>query len=105
MSLDFNPSQQRCLEALGYTLYALAGSGRESATSPARSSNPEATAAEPRDAKLLTAVLRVARTQIGANDPHAWLSERGVDSIASLRRDPALKRALWATIRRESRTP
>jgi hypothetical protein len=103
MNLNFSPSQTRCLDALGYTLYALAGSERDSGTPPAQSSDHATT--NPRDAKLLAAILRAARMQTDAADPQVWLSERGVDSIASLRGDPAAKRALWATLRRERRAP
>ena len=133
MSLAFSPLQQRCLEALGYTLYALAGVGAEASATVSglgsgndehqRDSNPypdhtraantakaaaaTAAPAQPaRDNRLMVAVLRAARVQIDTiPDPHAWLRAHGIDSIASLRRDPAAKRALWPTLRRERRAP
>lgn len=107
MSLAFNPLQQRCLDSLGYILYALAGEEHDSVMSPAQFSNPATIAtANLRDSKLLAAVLRVARMQAcTSTDSQAWLSERGIDSIASLRGNPAAKRALWTTLRRERRTP
>ena len=127
MSLAFSPLQQRCLDALGYTRYALVGAdagapasdlvpvARDSNSSPARprvaNTAPAATIAptatqETRDSRLLVAVLRAARVQIDTiPDPHAWLRTRGVDSIASLRGDPAGKRALWSILRRERRPP
>ena len=106
MSLAFSPLQQRCLDALGYTQYALAGVERDSGLSRAQSSNPVtgATVATP-DARLFAAVLRAARMQTGTADPQAWLIERGIDSIASLRGDPVAKRALWATLLRERCIP
>ena len=107
MSLAFNSLQQRCLDALGYTQYALAGAERDSAMPPTRSSNPATSSTvDTRDARLLATVLRAACMPKGTPaDPQAWLSERGVDSIASLRGDPTAKRALWTALRRERRTP
>ena len=127
MSLAFSPLQQRCLDALGYTRYALVGAdagvpasdlvpvARDSNSSPARpravniapaaTIAPTATQAA-RDSRLLVAVLRAARVPVGTVvDPHAWLRARGVDSIASLRGDPAAKRTLWSILRRERRPP
>ena len=125
----FSPLQQRCLDALGYTLYALAGcdsgasvshSGErehkiDSSPSPVRSraTDPGKVAAlrpaptqDDRDTRLLAAVLRAVRGRIDSiADPHAWLIARGVDSIAALRGDPSAKRVLWATLRRERRPP
>ena len=127
MSLSFSPLQQRCLDALGYTRYALVGAdadapvidqapaARDSNSSPARprvaNPAPAATIAsaltqEARDSHLFVAVLRAARVPVATVvDPHAWLRARGVDSIASLRGDPAGKRALWSILRRERRPP
>lgn len=122
MSLSFSPLQQRCLDALGYTLYALTGaeagasvsdpvSGdlehkRDSTPYPASPRTAHTATQDARDTRLLVAVLRAARVQVDTvADPHSWLIARGVDSIASLRGDPAAKHALWPILRRERRAP
>lgn len=127
MSLVFSPMQHRCLDALGYVLHTLVGSDsgaqsidpvvdsveRESSARRARApSAPIATIAiaesaathDARDLLLLAAIVRAARLRIDTvPDPHAWLRARGVDSIGSLRGDPAAKRALWPMLRQERR--
>ena len=133
MSLQFSPLQQRCLDALGYTVYALAGEETASKPVPARiesaanapgdasapstrpaqpssatriASSVAAVLANPRDRRLLAAVLKASRVQIDTiEDPQRWLAARGVASIALLRPDPAAKRALWIQLRRERRAP
>ncbi len=133
MSLQFSPLQQRCLEAMGYTVYALAGAetasepmparielaanaADEAGAQPTRPAQPSsvtriapsiaAALANQRDRRLLAAVLKAARVQIDTiDDPHRWLAARGVASIDQLRADPAAKRTLWSLLRRERCAP
>lgn len=108
MSLEFSPLQERCLDALGYTRYALTGVQNKPETSAARSSvrRARATTTDAGNGKLFAAVLRAARIQADLSmDAQTWLSTRGIDSIASLRSDPAAKRALWKVLRMERRSP
>lgn len=125
MNLAFSPFQQRCLDALGYTIYALIGAQTATTESlaaldrhgeklpgapPARPSSVIKSApfaphamADAGDRRLLVAVLKAAHIQIDAiEDAYHWLAARGV-SLASLRGNPAAKRALWAQLRLERR--
>ena len=118
MSLPFSPLQQRCLDALGYTRYALAGADTASALARLRmeSSAPPGSmhstslaapaAQDLREHRLLLAVLKASRLRLDTiGDPQQWLAARGVASIAALRGNPTAKRALWAMLRRQRRTP
>jgi hypothetical protein len=107
MSPSFSPLQRHCLDALGYTRYALAAPAAAApaieTVVPAVASAPLATGGA-RDAALLVAILRAARLRIdGIPDPQGWLRARGVESIASLRGDPTAKRTLWTMLRIERR--
>jgi len=122
MSLALTSLQQRYLDAMGYTLYALAGAGtvsiamdqappstrpgtRPSNAAKLTSSVPPAVL-NPREQRLLDAVLKAAHANIETiGDAGEWLIARGVASISALRNDPAAKRALWIQLRRERRAP
>lgn len=108
MNPAYDSLQQRCLEALGYTVYALAGNEAASklvtAQLPSRALQSPAPLA--REHRLLAAVLKAARLQMDTiDDAQHWLGAHGVDSIAALRTDPGAKRALWIKLRRERRAP
>jgi hypothetical protein len=89
MSATWSAEQQRCLGALGYTLYR-----------PVAAATAPHDAANARDDRLVRSLLRAAGVQAAVvADAASWLRDCGVPPIDQLRRDPAAKRALWPRLR------
>lgn len=82
--MNFDPWQREVLEALGHTVYRMA---------PAESSDAQGQLVE--DA-LLRALLRAAARDVVTDDAVAVLH---ASPLASLRGNPAAKRALWPRLR------
>jgi hypothetical protein len=106
MSAVWSIEQQRCLTALGYTLY-------RSATMPAPGFVPEEMLVQPVAAPataamttkkaidpLLHALLRAAGLDPAQiDDAQGWLRAQQIPSLTQLRNNPAAKRALWPRLR------
>jgi hypothetical protein len=104
MSAAWSVEQQRCLAALGYTLYRpappLAAAAVLAAPASSTSAKDVAAAIDP----LLRALLRAAnRDHAQVGDAQGWLRAQQVPSLARLRNDPAAKRALWPRLRASRR--
>ncbi len=104
MSSAWSVEQQRCLTALGYTLYRSAVLPASGAQTTAAIADVTETAIDP----LLRALLCAAgfdpasrdRLQIDADD---WMRKHRIPSLVQLRNDPAAKRALWPQLRASRR--
>jgi hypothetical protein len=85
--VSWDPWQREVLHALGHTVFRLA---------PAKSPAARAQKSAPAEDALLRALLRAAARDMEADDAvallHAW-------PLASLRGNPAAKRALWPRLR------
>jgi DNA polymerase III psi subunit len=86
--VNFDPWQREVLEALGHTVYRLA---------PAESSvAAQVQKSAPVEDALLRALLRAAARDVVTEDAVAVLH---ASPLASLRGNPAAKRALWPRLR------
>jgi hypothetical protein len=100
MSTAWSIEQQRCLAALGYTLYDAATLPMPGAEAPAANTNVASTAIDP----LLRALLRAAnRDHAQVADAQGWLRAQQIPSLTQLRNDPGAKRALWPQLRASRR--
>ena len=93
MSAAWSAEQQRCLEALGYTLY------RPAIPAPDAAAENAVTALDP----LLRALLRAAGCNQVQGDADAWMRKQQIPPLARLRDDPSAKRALWPRLRASRR--
>ena len=94
MSAVWSDEQQRCLAALGYTLYRTAALPASDAQTAGA-----AIAIDP----LLRALLRAAKHDHGQIDMEAWLISFQIPQLSELRNDPAAKRMLWPRLRASRR--
>jgi hypothetical protein len=85
--VNFDPWQREVLEALGHVVYRMA---------PTESSAAEAQRVSPIEDALLRALLRAAARDVVTDDAVAVLHTA---PLASLRGNPAAKRALWPRLR------
>ena len=90
MNAVWSDEQQRCLAALGYTLYR---------TAAAVQTAEAATAIDP----LLRALLRAANRSHAQIDADAWMISLQIPQLSELRNDPAAKRMLWPRLRASRR--
>ena len=105
--MSWDPLQREVLEAMGLPLYRVAGGGTPAA-SPAQapaSAAPPVQAGVAIDAAdpLVIALLRAAGR--APTSPDAPQVAATWPPLATLRRDPRAKRALWPALRRWRRTP
>ena len=85
--MNFDPWQREVLEALGHTVFRLA---------PVESSAAQAQKSAAVEDALLRALLRAAARDVVTDDAVAVLH---ASPLASLRGNPAAKRALWPRLR------
>jgi hypothetical protein len=91
VSAAWTAGQQRCLAALGYTLFRLASR----TSGDANRATLQSSAIDP----LLRALLRAAGRDPERTDAEAWLREMAIAPLEQLRMDPAAKRELWPRLR------
>jgi hypothetical protein len=116
MNALWSDQQQRCLTALGYTLYRRAVATKPMhARGDAQNQQPNMAAAvtiaaqatatsgaveEASSPALLRALLRAANLDPAAvADAQEWLRAQRIPQLAQLRSDPAAKRVLWPRLR------
>ena len=121
MSAVWSVEQQRCLTALGYTLYRHAGASvpieaeaEADAASPSPAAIVPATAVTSAQSPvvdvgtrapiaidpLVRALLRAADLDpVQIDDAQGWLRAQQIPSLTQLRNNPAAKRALWPRLR------
>jgi hypothetical protein len=92
MSAAWSDEQQRCLAALGYTLY-------RTAALPATSGADASAPIDP----LLRALLRAANHDHAQGDANDWMRKQRIPTLTQLRGDPVAKRALWPQLRASRR--
>lgn len=96
--MSWDPLQREVLEAMGLPLYRVVG-GAPAAQAPAPTAGVAIDAADP----LVMALLRAAgRTPTSPDATHVAATW---PPLATLRRDPRAKRALWPALRRWRRVP
>ena len=117
MSAYWSVEQQRCLTALGYTLYRHAGASvpiEADAASQSSAAIVPATAVTSAQSRvvdvgtrapiaidpLVRALLRAADLDpVQIDDAQGWLRAQQIPSLSQLRNNPAAKRALWPRLR------
>ena len=94
MNAVWSDEQQRCLAALGYTLY-------RTAALPAPAA--QTAGAESMIDPLLRALLLAANRDHARIDAQAWVLSLQIPSLGELRNDPVAKRTLWPRLRASRR--
>lgn len=99
MSAIWSAEQQRCLAALGYTVYRPAVLPASDAVSATLVGAAPGTQAPAMIDPLLRALLRAANRDRAQIDTDAWIVEQNIPSLPQLRNDAIAKRALWPQLR------
>lgn len=107
MNALWSVEQQRCLTALGYTLYrsaAMPAPGFDPEEMPAQTTVAASSAAAMTTSKAIDPLLRALLRAAGldpsqVDDAQGWLRAQQIPSLTQLRNNPAAKRALWPRLR------